>query len=89
MGHLYASALRLFICFPLGARCQQLRAQSGGERARQHHHPVFATLGFAHDDDVAVKIHVFDAQTHPLHELHAGAIEQPCQQSGRAVQLGK
>jgi len=89
MRYFQSCTLRLFVCLPSTPRGQQLRMHGWSECARQHHHPIFAALGFAHDDHVAVKIDIFDAQAHALHQPHTRAVEQPCQQSGRALHLGK
>ena len=48
----------------------------GGQRLRQHDHPIFAALCITHDDHVVVKIHSLDTKAHALHESHACAIEQ-------------
>jgi hypothetical protein len=41
------------------------------QRVRQHDHAIFATFGLAHDDGVAVKIHILDPKADALHQAHA------------------
>jgi hypothetical protein len=55
---------------------QQLLFQSGRQSLRQHHHPVFAALGFAHDDGTPLKTHIFDAQVQTFHQAHTGTVKQ-------------
>jgi hypothetical protein len=53
---------------------------------RQHHHPVFATLGLTNDDHPAVKIHILDSQPQAFHQAHAGSIQQLSQQQHLSIQ---
>ena len=87
MGRFHAAALRLPISFPECASRLQLQTQGRNQRARQHHHPIFAAFGIPHDDDLAVKVHIFDAKTHTFHQPHTRAVKQPGYQRGYAVHL--
>lgn len=87
--HFDAAALSAPIRLPQSASRQHLQAQLRGERARQHHHPVLAALGFAHDDGVAVEIHVLDAKAQRFHQPHAGAIQKPGEQRRLSLKRGQ
>lgn len=54
---------------------------------RQHHDTVLAALAVAHDDDVTVKTHIFDAKPHAFHQTHAGAVQETGQQRGWPVHV--
>jgi hypothetical protein len=63
------------------------------ERAEHLERPApQATISFAapaltHADDGTAEVPVLHTQTPPFHEAHAGAVEQPRQQGGRAFHV--
>jgi len=63
----------------------QMTFQRGGERVGQHRHPVLETFPFAHEDLAARKVDILHPQTQTLHDAHAGAVEQPQDQAGGAL----
>ena len=65
---------------------RQLRAQRRLQRRRQHHHPVFATLSLTHHQGTAVEVNVLHAQAQAFQQTHAGAVQQPPEQTVRHVQ---
>lgn len=73
---LHTAALRLPVLFPNMTGVQKLLTQCGSQSTRQHHHPILVALGFAHDDHMAVKVHILDAQPKPLHQAHSCAVQQ-------------
>lgn len=83
----HATALHRPISLPQCARGKQLQTQGGHQRTRQHHHPILPAFGIAHDDHMAVKVHVFDAKAHALHQSHASAVEQSGYQCSLTVHL--
>lgn len=48
---------------------------------RQQGHPILATLAASYADLAPREPHVLHAQAQGLHQPHAGAVEQPCQQA--------
>ena len=73
--HLHTRAPELAVLLPPSAGARHLRVQVGDQRARKHDHAVLATLAAAHDEHVALEIHVLDAQLQGFCEPQAAAVE--------------
>jgi len=65
-------------------RCIELLTQWFLQRARQHHHTVFAALSIADDDDLTHEVDILDPKSNPLEKPHSRAVQQPAQQAGDA-----
>jgi hypothetical protein len=81
--HLHARVAGGPVLLPRLPRQRDALLQRLRERPGQHHHPILVALGLAHDDHVAVEVHVLHAQPDRLHQAHAGAVQQPREQRRR------
>ncbi len=83
IGHVHAAVARIAIVGPHRPCARHLLAQGRCERRRQHHDPVLEAFALAHDQRLALEVDIFHAQPNPLHDAHAGAVEQLRQQPVR------
>jgi hypothetical protein len=74
---------------PNGANLNQLCLQPRNQRLGQHHHAVFVALAAAHNDRVAVEIHILDPQTQRFAQAQPTAVEQGRQQCLGTRHVGK
>lgn len=86
MRGLHPVSLGLPVLLPITAGSPKRLPQTRSQRALQHYHTVFIAFCLADDDDVAVKVHIFDAQAQPLHQPHARSVKQLRQQAHVMVQ---
>ena len=83
MRHLDTRTARCPVLFPQLPSHGNLPPQRRSERLGQHDHPILVALGLAHDDHIAIELHVLDTQPNRLHQTHAGAVQQPCDECRR------
>lgn len=72
-----------------GFDAHEMSLQRRFERLRQHRQAIFRAFAIADGDLIIMKIDVFDAQSHTLHQSQAGAVEQAGHQPERAIEAAE
>ena len=62
-------------------RQPQLRLRGRTQGLRQHHHAILVTLARPHDQGLVREVHVLHPQAQCLAQAHAGAVQQPAEQT--------
>ena len=76
VGHVDAAMADLAIGSPQRASAGHLLAQGRNQRGRQHDDAVLRALAFTNDQRAMREIDILHPQTQPLHDAHAGAVQQ-------------
>ncbi|MEY2843032.1 MAG: hypothetical protein RI920_1069, partial [Pseudomonadota bacterium] len=80
MGHPHPRLIVCAIRFEHPAHPFKMLPQGLRQTLGQHDSAVFPALAITHDDGLVLEIHILDPQAQPLHQPHAGAIQQAAQQ---------